>query len=160
MFFPSVSGMKKKETQGYFFALWFIQFWTQDHQVLTYTHILNAKTFFYSPAPTHQSSLRSSHLALSRETRQREAAACVVTKGAASVLLNLRLSLDWGYVLVNRAERETNHLSPGIVILTLPLETLACVLWLEQSCFDLSSNTWYWTLKAKKNIVWFRWAFH
>lgn len=60
---------------------------------------------------------------------------------------------------MNRAGTEMNHLSPEIVILTLLLETLACVLWLEQSCFD-SSNTWYWTLKVKKNMVWFRWAFH
>ena len=47
----------------------------------------------------------------------------MVTEGTASVLLNLRLNLDCGYVLVNRAERETNHLSPEIVILTLPLES-------------------------------------
>ena len=79
-------------------------------------------------------------MALSRETLQRETAVCVVTKGMDFVLLNLRLNLNCGYVLVNRAETEMNHLSPEIVILTLLLETLACVLWLEQSCFD-SSNT-------------------
>lgn len=91
---------------------------------------------------------------LSRETVQRETAVCVVTKGTDFVLLNFRLNLDCGYVLlVNRAEAEMKHLSPEIVILTFLLETLACVLWLEQSGFDLSSNTWYWTLKGKKNIV-------
>jgi hypothetical protein len=77
------------------------------------------------------------------------------------VLLNLGLNLNCGYILaVNRAETEMNHLSLEIFILTLLLEMLACVLRLEQFCFDLSSNPWYWTLKGKKNIMWFKWAFH
>lgn len=115
--------------------------------------LYKAKTTFVYRSPTpHQNSLRSFHLASSRETLQRETAVCVVTKGIYSVSLKCGLNLDCGYVLqVNRAEM--NHLSPEIIILTLLLETLACVLWLEQSCSDLSSNTWYWTLKGKKNTA-------
>lgn len=62
------------------------------------------------------------------ETLQEETAVCVVTEDIDFVLLELRLNLHCGYVLVNRAETEMNHLPPEIVSLPLLLEFLAWVL--------------------------------
>lgn len=62
------------------------------------------------------------------ETLQEERAVCVVTKCTDFVLPELRSNLHCGYVLVDRAEKEMNHLSPEIVTLMLVLELLECVL--------------------------------
>lgn len=75
-------------------------------------------------APTHQNLSRSSHLALSGDMTERTAI-CMVTKGTDFVLLNLRLSLNCGYVRVDRTEAEKNHWSPEIDNLTLLLEIQA-----------------------------------
>lgn len=56
-------------------------------------------------------------------------AVCVMTESIDSALLEHRLNLHCGYVLVNRVGTEMNHLSPEIVtLLMLLLELLACTL--------------------------------
>lgn len=53
----------------------------------------------------------------------------MATESLDFALLELRLNLHCGYVLVNRAGTEMNHLSPEIVtLLMLLLELLACTL--------------------------------
>lgn len=46
-------------------------------------------------------------------------AVCVATESIEFALLELRLNLHCGYVLVNRAGTEMNHLSPEIVTLLM-----------------------------------------